>query len=139
MKVSYFCGSIIVKTDKSGYEQSLGFGTARGSKELEFNYPYGTVTPDEAAAVSTFVKTISDAYAKLTKQIDNVNADLKLEQYAPIVPPEVSTSGSDFDLDAESASPQSSDSPVGTTESESTKLVDSGDRLEEIETGSDKA
>ena len=133
MKVSYFYGSIVVKKDKSGYEQSLGFSTARDSQELEFNYPYGTVTPDEAAAVSTFVKTISDAYAKLNKQIDNVNADLKLEQYAPIVPPEVSTSGSDFDLDAESSVPQSSDSPVGTTDSESIEVVDVGDRLEVVE------
>ena len=133
MKVSYFYGSIVVKKDNAGYEQNLSFSTAKDSQELEFNYPYGAVTPDEAAAVSTFVKTISDAYAKLNKQIDNTNCDLKLEQYAPIVPPEVSTSGSDFDLDAESSVPQSSDSPVGTTDSESIELVDAGDRLEEVE------
>ena len=136
MKVDYFYGSIVIKKDNAGYEQSLGFATARDSQELEFNYPYGVVTPDEAAAVSTFVKTISVAYAKLNKQIDNTNRDLELEEYAPI---ETSAEAKCIEAklsaqqELESAVPQSSDSPVGTTDSESIEVVDAGDRLEEVE------
>lgn len=98
MKLSYFSGTIEVAPRESWTER-LEFNTNDDGK-LNFRYPYGDVTPEQSAAVSTFVKTITDAYAKLTKQIDTINKDLKLEQYAPIVPPVVETNGSDFDLDA---------------------------------------
>lgn len=105
MKLCYFSGAIEVAPRESWTER-LEFDVNNDGK-LNFRYPYGGITPEQAAAVSKFVETITDAYNKLTKQIDATNKRLKLEQYAPIVPPIVETTGSDFDLDANSAVSQS--------------------------------
>ena len=83
MKINYFYGSIAIRPC-NGYTENLEFNVTEG-KELTFRYPYGDATPEEAEAVSQFIKTVTSAYNKLTSQIDNVNKDLKLEQYAPIV------------------------------------------------------
>lgn len=93
MKLNHFYGSISIK-ERNGYDENLQFGTNRDNN-LEFNYPYGEITPEEAAAVSKFIKIVTDAYNKLQATIDGVNADLKLEQYAP------KSTGSDLDIDAE--------------------------------------
>ena len=83
MKTNYFYGSIAIR-QHDGYTENLEFNVTE-SKGLTFRYPYGDATPEEAEAISQFVKTITNAYNKLTTQIDNVNKDLKLEQYAPTV------------------------------------------------------
>lgn len=101
MKINYFYGSIAIRPD-NGYTENLGFNITEG-KGLTFRYPYGEATSEEAEAVSQFVKTVTSAYNKLTAQIDNVNKDLKLEQYAPIASSEASSSES-ADV---SAAPQS--------------------------------
>lgn len=105
MKLCYFSGAIEV-APRGSWNERLEFNTDDNGK-LSFRYPYDNVTPEQAAAVSEFTKTLTAAYNKLQKQIDNVNQDLKLEQYAPIVPPVVETNGSDFDLDANPAVSQS--------------------------------
>lgn len=92
MKLNHFYGSISIK-EKNGYTENLQFGTNRNNT-LEFNYPYGEITPEEVAAVSKFTKIVTDAYNKLQATIDGVNADLNLEQYAP------KSTGSDLDIDA---------------------------------------
>lgn len=97
MKINYFYGSIAIRPC-NGYTENLEFNVTE-DKELTFRYPYGDATPEEAEAVSQFIKTVTNAYNKLTSQIDNVNKDLKLEQYAPIVSVAETTS--------ESAAPQS--------------------------------
>ncbi len=89
MKINYFYGSIAVKQG-NGYAESLEFNVTE-SKGLTFRYPYGDATPEEAEAVSKFVKLITDAYNVLTNQIDKTNKDLKLEQYAPKVSAEETT------------------------------------------------
>lgn len=102
MKLNDFYVTIEV-VPRDGYSESLQCTTDRNdSSKLKFTFPYGEITPEQAAAVSEFTKTLTTAYNKLQKQIDNVNKDLKLEQYALIVPPVVETTGSDFDLDAKS-------------------------------------
>lgn len=83
MKINYFYGSIAIR-QCNGYTENLEFNVTE-TKGLTFRYPYGDATPEEAEAISQFVKTVTNAYNKLTTQIDNVNKDLKLEQYAPIV------------------------------------------------------
>lgn len=83
MKINYFYGSVAIRPC-NGYTENLEFNVTEG-KELTFRYPYGDATPEEAEAVSQFIKTVTNAYNKLTTQIDNVNRDLKLEQYAPTV------------------------------------------------------
>lgn len=81
MKINYFYGSIAIRQINS-YGENLEFNVNE-DKGLTFRYPYGEATPEEAEAISQFVKTVTNAYNKLTTQIDNVNKDLKLEQYAP--------------------------------------------------------
>ena len=89
MKINYFYGSIAIRP-RDGYTENLEFNVTEG-KGLTFRYPYGEATPEEAEAISQFVKTVTSAYNKLTSQIDNVNKDLKLEQYAPTVLAEETT------------------------------------------------
>jgi len=81
MKINYFYGSIAIRPC-NGYTENLEFNVTEG-KGLTFRYPYGDATPEEAEAISQFVKTVTNAYNKLTVQIDGVNRDLHLEQYAP--------------------------------------------------------
>lgn len=97
MKTNYFYGSITIR-QADGYTENLEFNVTEG-KGLTFRYPYGEATPGEAEAISQFVKTVTNAYNKLTAQIDGVNRDLRLEQYAPKV--------SVAETSSESASPQS--------------------------------
>lgn len=83
MKINYFYGSIAIRQCNC-YAESLEFNVTEG-KGLTFRYPYGDATPEEAEAISQFIKTVTNAYNKLTTQIDGVNRDLHLEQYAPTV------------------------------------------------------
>lgn len=84
MKLTYFYVTIAV-SPRDGYDESLQCCTDRDdTSKLKFTFPYGEITPEQAAAISEFTKTITTAYNKLQKQIDTVNQDLKLEQYAPI-------------------------------------------------------
>ena len=97
MKINYFYGSVAIRP-RDGYTENLEFNVTEG-KELTFRYPYGEATPEEAEAISQFIKTVTNAYNKLTTQIDGVNRYLHLEQYAPKVSAAETTS--------ESAAPQS--------------------------------
>ena len=106
MKINYFYGSINIYL-RDGYNETLMFDATEQSGKLEFKYPYGQITPEQAEAISQFTKTVTDAYNVLQSQINKINKKLKLEEYAPIVPPVVETAGSDFDLDAKSAAAQS--------------------------------
>ena len=92
MKTNYFYGSIAIR-QCDGYTENLEFNSTE-SKGLTFRYPYGDATPEETEAISQFVKTVTNAYNKLTVQIDGVNRDLHLEQYAPQQSTEVSSSES---------------------------------------------
>lgn len=102
MKTNYFYGSIAIR-QCDGYTENLEFNSTE-SKGLTFRYPYGDATPEEAEAISQFVKTVTNAYNKLTVQIDGVNRDLHLEQYAP---PVQSTEVSSSESTDVSAVPQS--------------------------------
>ena len=83
MKINYFYGSVAIR-QCDGYTENLEFNVTEG-KGLTFRYPYGDATPEEAEAISKFIKLITDAYNVLSSQIDRTNKTLKLEQYAPVV------------------------------------------------------
>lgn len=83
MKLNYFYGSIAI-VPKDGYTENLEFSFTEQSNKLEFRYPYGQISPEQANAISQFVKTVTNAYDKLSSQIDSVNKELQLEQYAPV-------------------------------------------------------
>lgn len=84
MKLNFFYGSIAI-IPRDGYNETLDFSATEQSGKLEFRYPYGQISPEQAEAISQFVKTVTNAYNKLSSQIDSVNKELQLEQYAPVV------------------------------------------------------
>lgn len=83
MKLNYFYGSIAI-ISRDGYTENLEFNATEQSGKLEFRYPYCNISPEQAEAISQFVKTVTNAYNKLSSQIDSVNKELQLEQYAPV-------------------------------------------------------
>lgn len=129
MKINYLYGSIAIR-QCDGYTENLEFNVTE-AKGLSFRYPYGDATPEEAEAISQFVKTVTNAYNKLTTQIDGVNRDLHLEQYAPAVSSEDTTS--------ESVVAPTDEPPVGTTQTESIgadgDIDNPASLVDEIETG----
>lgn len=140
MKINYFYGSIAIR-QADGYTENLEFNVTE-TKELTFRYPYGEATPEEAEAISQFIKTVTNAYNRLSTQIDGVNRDLRLEQYAP----KVSVAETSSDTEPESAAPQScalgggeglTVSEIVQYSLEATEIKDAP--FEEAETRSDKA
>ena len=138
MKLNNFYVTIEV-APRDGYYESLQCYTDRNdTSKLKFTFPYGEITPEQAAAVAEFTKTLTDAYNVLQGQIKTTNKKLQLEEFTPITSPQVKTAGSDFDLDAKSAVPQScalGDGEVSTGVDGEIKDAP----FEEVETGSDKA
>ena len=98
MKLTYFYVTIEV-APRDGYSESLQCYTDRNdTSKLKFTFPYGEITPEQAAAVNEFTKTITDAYNSLQSQLKCINKKLQLEEYAPVA----KTKGADFDLDTKS-------------------------------------
>lgn len=139
MKLTYFYVTIEV-APRDGYSEVLQCYTDRNdTNKLKFTFPYGEITTEQASAVTEFTKSITDAFNVLQSQVNSVNKKLQLEEYAPIVPPVVETTGSDFDLDANSAVAQSSHG-VSKPESVAEQIgKDYEEALEERETKSDMA
>ena len=121
MKLNYFYGSISIYP-RDGYNETLEFSATEQSGKLEFRYPYGQITPEQAEAVSQFVKTVTNAYNKLSSQIDSVNKDLRLEEYAPVATLEESAS---------EVSPESVPSQPSHGGSDSTDLVEHSQQEQE--------
>lgn len=107
MKLTYFYATIEV-APRDSYSESLQCCTDRNdTSKLKFTFPYGEITPEQAAAVSEFTKTLTSAYNKLQKQIDNVNKDLMLEEYRPRKIVAETTSKIESESTEVSAAPQS--------------------------------
>ena len=124
MKITSFQLTIQQGLDEQGYGDN--FYICIDDKGLaNISRPYKSIPVEEQLAIEEVIASAIKAHLKLVKQVDNANKDMKLEEYAPIVSSEETSS--------ESASAQLSDSPVGTTDPESIEIVDSGDRLEEVE------
>ena len=128
MKITSFQLTIQQSLDEQGYGDNF-YITIDDKGLANVSRPYKSIPVEEQLAIEEVIASAIKAHLKLVKQVDNANKDLKLEEYAPIVLKEDSTP----EPDTEPASAQLSDSPVGTTESESTELVDAGDRLDAVE------
>ena len=122
MKLTYFYATIEV-APRDGYNESLQCTTDRNdSSKLKFTFPYGEITPEQAAAVAEFTKTLTDAYNVLQSQINRVNKKLKLEKYVPIATLEESAS---------KVSPESVPSQPSHGGSDSTDLVEHSQQEQE--------
>lgn len=130
MKITSFSFNLEINKDENGYSNSYYVDV--NAKGVYISHPYVTLPAEQTIFVVNLIHDFITQSINFNTRIDGFNRDYHLEQYAP-------TPESIPEISSESAVVQSSDSPVGTTESESTELVDAGDRLEEIETGSDKA
>lgn len=132
MKITSFSCSIELNKDENGYSNHYYVDvTERG---VTVSNPYVTQTTEQVMFVANLIHDFIAQAINFNRRVDNFNLDNPLEQYAPTEEAEaIAAAKLSAQQELESASAQPSDSPVGTTESESTELVDVGDRLEVAE------
>lgn len=106
MKLVSFNCTIEVSKDKNGYSNNYYVDVT--DKGVSISNPYVTQTPEQVMFITQLVHDFIDAALAFNGRVDGFNRDNHLEQYAVITPPVVETTGSDFDLDANSAVPQPS-------------------------------
>lgn len=114
MKITNFSFSVEVSKDKDGY--SNHYYVCVGENGVNVSHPYCTQTAEEVMFVANLVKDFIAQSIEFNARVDGFNRDMHLEQYAPLV---ATTSSETVEETEESAVPQSSDSPVGTTQTES--------------------
>ena len=132
MKITSFNCTIEVSKDENGYSNNYYVDVT--DKGVSINHPYVHQTQEQVMFVTKLVHDFIAASIAFNDRVDGFNRDNHLEQYAPVTPPVVETTGSDFDLDANSAVAQSSH---GVSEPESVAEV-TEEELEARETGGDK-
>ena len=140
MKLISFNCTIEVSKDVDGY--SNNYYVDIDEKGVSVSHPYIKQSLEQVQLVNELINQFIDDFNNLNYRVDRFNFDNHLEQYAPTVPPQVETAGSDFDLDAKSAVAQSSRGGSDTTalvahyEQEQKRL--NMEELETRETSSDK-
>lgn len=141
MKLTSFNCTIEISKDENGY--SNNYYVDISEQGVAVSVPYIKQNHEQAQLVNELINQFIDDFNNINHRIDRFNFDNHLEQYAALTPPIVKTTGSDFDLDANSAVAQSSrggsDSTdlVAHSEQEQERL--DMEELEARETGSDKA
>lgn len=137
MKLISFNCTIEVSKDENGYSNNYYVDVT--DKGVSISHPYVTQTPEQVMFITKLVHDFIGAALGFNTRVDAFNRDNHLEQYAAITPPVVETTGSDFDLDANSAVAQSSHG-VSKPESVAEQIgKDYEEALEERETKSDMA
>lgn len=106
MKITNFQLTIQQSATADGYGDNF-YIDINSEGLTNISRPYKSIPIEEHLAIEEVIISAIKAHLKLVKQVDNANQALKLEEYQPIEPPVVKTAGSDFDLDAKSAVPQS--------------------------------
>lgn len=141
MKLVSFNCTIEVSKDENGYSNNYYVDVT--DKGVSISHPYVTQTPDQVMFITKLVHDFIGVALGFNARVDGFNRDNHLEQYAVVTPPQVETTGSDFDLDAKSAVAQvergGSDTTdlVAHSEQEQERL--DVEELEAQETSSDKA
>lgn len=100
MKLTSFNCTIEVSKDENGY--SNNYYVDVNDKGVSISHPYVTQTPEQVMFVTKLIHDFIAASIGFNDRVDGFNRDNHLEQYAVITPPQVETTGSDFDLDAKS-------------------------------------
>lgn len=120
MKITSFSFTIEISKDENGYSNNYYVDVT--DKGVNINHPYVTQTPEQIMFVTKLVHDFIGASIDFNDRVDNFNRDNHLEQYAAIVPPQVKTTGSDFDLDANSAVVGEACPPEGSNSTQTLKV-----------------
>ena len=141
MKLTSFNCTIEVSKDENGY--SNNYYVDIDEKGVSVSPPYIKQVPEQVTFVNNIINSFIANAINFNSRINVFNKEMGLEEYAIVTPPVVETTGSDFDLDAESTVAQSlrggSDTTdlVAHSEQEQERL--DMEELEARETSSDKA
>lgn len=106
MKLISFNCTIEVSKDENGYSNNYYVDVT--DKGVSISHPYVTQSQQQTMFVTKLIHDFISASIAFNDRVDRFNFDNHLEQYAVVTPPQVETTGSDFDLDANSAVAQSS-------------------------------
>ena len=101
MKITNFSLTIEISKDKDGYPNSYYVNVDESG--VNVSHPYIKQPPEEFMFTTELIRDFVGMTAAYNARVDGFNRDNHLEQYALIVPPQIETTGSDFDLDAKSA------------------------------------
>ena len=102
MKITSFQVTIQQNADEQGYGDN--FYISVDDKGLaNISRPYKSIPFKEQLAIEEVITSAIKAHLKLTKQVDNANKDLKLEEYRPIE----SVAETSPEIEPESVAPQS--------------------------------
>ena len=129
--------TIEVSKDTNGY--SNNYYVDIDENGVSVSHPYVKQVPEQITFVNNIINTFIANAINCKSRINAFNKEMGLEEYAAVTPPQVETTGSDFDLDAKSAVAQSPRG--GSVQAAVAKQIgrDYEEALEERETGSDKA
>ena len=102
--VSVNC-TIEVSKDDNGYSNNYYVNVDEDG--VNVSQPYIKQIPEQVMLVHNLINTFIANAINFNSRINVFNKEMGLEEYAVLTPPVVETTGSDFDLDAESAVAQS--------------------------------
>lgn len=92
MKITEINVTIELNRDENGYSNNLYVNCKNGN--VEVSRPYQAYHIEQAIAIEQLVLSIIDNYKDTIKAVDSINKDLKLDEYAVIVPEEPKASES---------------------------------------------
>lgn len=129
MKITSFNFTIEVSKDENGYSNNYYVDITNNG--VNISNPYVTQSAEQVMFITKLIHDFIAQSIAFNTRVDGFNRDYNLEQYALTeVAEAIAAAKLSAQLELESSVPQPSDSPVGTTDSESIEVVDSRDRLE---------
>lgn len=132
MKITNFSFTLEVSKDDNSY--SNNYYVDVNNNGVNISNPYVTQSAEQVMFITKLIHDFIAQSIYFNTRVDGFNRDYNLEQYALTEEAKaIAAAKLSAQLELESASAQPSDSPVGTTDSESIEVVDAGDRLEEVE------
>lgn len=142
--VSVNC-TIEVSKDANGY--SNNYYVDIDEKGVSVSHPYIKQVPEQVTFVNNIINSFIANAINFNSRINVFNREMGLEEYAVVTPPQVETTGSDFDLDAKPAVSQVARGGSGTIDNtqelsspnEESAAIIAEQQSEAREIGSDKA
>lgn len=137
MKITSFQLTIQQSLDEQGYGDNF-YVSIDEQGLTSISRPYKSIPIEEQLAIEEVITSAIKTHLKLTKQVDNANKELKLEEYRPIESVAETTS----EVSVESTASQPSHGTCSNNLDCSSVVAHTGIEdvpFEEAETGSDKA